>query len=211
MPEELSRNCFDVILQHDWSIEQCLLHIRVFFGGRTKSPCFVLSIHWLIKQTTNTYGNDFSRSYENRSNGKDDNDNNVQLKANTVEPPFAINSLKRPTQSHKRPPLLDTKIFPVKALICHRNTATFFALEFTTFRSIMYIFPATCRLFIILHVFLIMISLQDEEIGGFIIRQNVAGRPVSLFRFPPGTLLKSQTYTTVRVDTKSIFHSLSFV
>ena len=24
---------FDVILQHDWPIEQCLLHIRVFFGG----------------------------------------------------------------------------------------------------------------------------------------------------------------------------------
>ena len=67
MPEELARNCFDVILQHDWSIEQCLLHIRVFFGGKTKSPCFVLSIHWLIKQITNTYGNYFSRSYENRS------------------------------------------------------------------------------------------------------------------------------------------------
>ena len=50
MPEELSRNRFDVILQHDWSIEQCLLHIRVFFGGKTKSPCFVLFIHWLIKQ-----------------------------------------------------------------------------------------------------------------------------------------------------------------
>ena len=68
MPEELSRNCFDVILQHDWSIEQCLFHIRVFFGGKTKSPCFVLSIHWLIKQITNTYGNHFSRSYESRSN-----------------------------------------------------------------------------------------------------------------------------------------------
>ena len=67
MPEELSRNRFDVILQHDWSIEQCLLHIRVFFGGKTKSPCFVLFIHWLIKQITNTYGNHFSRSYENRS------------------------------------------------------------------------------------------------------------------------------------------------
>ena len=67
MPEELSRNCFDVILQHDWSSEQFLLHIRVFFGGKTKSPCFVLSIHWLIKQITNTYGHHFSRSYENRS------------------------------------------------------------------------------------------------------------------------------------------------
>ena len=43
---ELSRNqpilrC-DVILQHDWPIEQCLLHIRV---------------------VTNTYRNHFSRSY----------------------------------------------------------------------------------------------------------------------------------------------------
>ena len=67
MPEELSRNRFDVILQHDWSIEQCLLHIRVFFGGKTKSPCFVLFIHWLIKQITNTYRKHFSRKYENRS------------------------------------------------------------------------------------------------------------------------------------------------
>ena len=55
MPKELSRNhsilCFDVILQHDWPIEQWLLHIRVFFGGKTKSPCFDLFIHWLIKTT----------------------------------------------------------------------------------------------------------------------------------------------------------------
>ena len=50
MPEELSRNRFDVILQQDWPIEQCLLHIRVFFGGKTKSPCLVLFIHRLIKQ-----------------------------------------------------------------------------------------------------------------------------------------------------------------
>ena len=57
---------FDVILQHDWPIEQCLLHIRVFFGGKTKRPCFDLFIHWLIKQITNTYRNHFSRSYENR-------------------------------------------------------------------------------------------------------------------------------------------------
>ena len=42
-----------------------------FFGGKTKSPCFVLSIHWLIKQITNTYGNHFSRSYENRSKYKE--------------------------------------------------------------------------------------------------------------------------------------------
>ena len=68
---ELSRNQtilpFDVILQHDWPIEQCFLHIRVFFGGKTKRPCFDLLIHWLIKQITNTYRNHFSRSYRNRS------------------------------------------------------------------------------------------------------------------------------------------------
>ena len=68
---ELSRNQpilrFDVILQHHWPIEQCLLHIRIFFGGKTKRPCFDLFIHWLIKQITNTYRNLFSRSYENRS------------------------------------------------------------------------------------------------------------------------------------------------
>ena len=76
MPEELSRNRFDVILQHDWSIEQCLLHVRVFIGGKMKSPCFVLFIHCLIKQITNTYGNHFSRSFENRSNMS----NNVLLR-----------------------------------------------------------------------------------------------------------------------------------
>ena len=69
--KELSRNQpilrFDVILQHDWPIEQCPLHIRVFFGGKTKSPCFDLFIHWLMKQITNTYRNHFLRSYENRS------------------------------------------------------------------------------------------------------------------------------------------------
>ena len=72
MPEELCRNQsilrFDVKLQHDWPIEQSLLHTEVFFGGKTKSPCFDLFIHWLIKQITNTYRNHFSRSYENRSN-----------------------------------------------------------------------------------------------------------------------------------------------
>ena len=64
---ELSRNQsilrFEVILQHDWPKEQCPLHSRVFFGGETKRPCFDL----LIKQITNTYQNNFSRSYENRS------------------------------------------------------------------------------------------------------------------------------------------------
>ena len=59
---------FDVILQHDWPIQQCLVQwYRVFFGGKTKSPCFDLYIYWLIKQITNTCRNHFSRSYENRS------------------------------------------------------------------------------------------------------------------------------------------------
>ena len=57
---------FDVILQHDWPIEQCLLHIGVFYGGKTKRQCFDLFSHWLIKQMTNTYRNHFLRSYENR-------------------------------------------------------------------------------------------------------------------------------------------------
>ena len=48
-------------------IEQCLLHIRVFFGGKTKSLCFDLFMHWLIKQITNTYQNHFFMLYENRS------------------------------------------------------------------------------------------------------------------------------------------------
>ena len=68
---ELSRNQpilrFDVILQHDWPIEQCLLRVSVFFGRKTKRLCLDLFIHWLIKQITNTYRNYFSRSYENRS------------------------------------------------------------------------------------------------------------------------------------------------
>ena len=59
---------FDVILQRDWPIEQCILHIRVFFGGKTKKSCFDLFIYWLIKQITNAYRNYFSRLYENRSN-----------------------------------------------------------------------------------------------------------------------------------------------
>ena len=42
-------------------------HVRVFFGGKTKRPCFDLFIHWLMKQIRNTYRNHFSRSYENRS------------------------------------------------------------------------------------------------------------------------------------------------
>ena len=68
---ELSRNPLllrsDVMLQHHWPIEQCLLHIKVFFGGKTKRPCFDVFVHWLIKQITKTYRNHGSRSYENRS------------------------------------------------------------------------------------------------------------------------------------------------
>ena len=46
---------------HDWPIEQCLLHIRVFYAGKTKSPCSDLFIQWLIKQMMNTYRNHFVR------------------------------------------------------------------------------------------------------------------------------------------------------
>ena len=48
---------FDIILQHDW----------VFFRRKTKSPCFDLFIHGLIRQIENTYRNHFSRSYKIRS------------------------------------------------------------------------------------------------------------------------------------------------
>ena len=71
---ELSRNQsilrFDVILQHNWPIEQWVLHIRVFRWREKelKWPCFHLFIHWLIKQITKTYQNHFSRSYKNSSN-----------------------------------------------------------------------------------------------------------------------------------------------
>ena len=68
---ELSRNQpilrFDVKQQHDLPIEQCLPHIRGFFGRKMKRPCFNLFIHLLIKQITSTYRNHFSRSYENRA------------------------------------------------------------------------------------------------------------------------------------------------
>ena len=33
--------------------------IRVFFGGKTKSPCFDLFIYWLTKQIKNTYETTF--------------------------------------------------------------------------------------------------------------------------------------------------------
>ena len=54
MPQGLSRNQwilrYDIILQHDWPMEECLLHIRVFFGGKLKRLCFDLFIHSPIKQ-----------------------------------------------------------------------------------------------------------------------------------------------------------------
>ena len=60
---ELSRSQLmlriDLILQHDWPIEQCLLHIRVSLAGKRKVHVF---IHWLVKQITKTYRNYFSRS-----------------------------------------------------------------------------------------------------------------------------------------------------
>ena len=68
MPEkflEISWYYFDVILQNGWPIE--LLHIRVFFGRKKKSPCFDLFIRWLIKQITNTCWNHFPRSFKNPS------------------------------------------------------------------------------------------------------------------------------------------------
>ena len=67
----LSRNHplieFDVMLEYDWPVEQCFLHIRVFFGGKTKRPCVDLFIHWLIKQIKKTCRNHFPRSYKNCS------------------------------------------------------------------------------------------------------------------------------------------------
>ena len=53
MPEELSRNCFDVILQHDWSIEQCFLHIRVFLAGKRRVHVFFFST--LADKTNNEH------------------------------------------------------------------------------------------------------------------------------------------------------------
>ena len=70
---ELSRDQliirFDVILQQDQPIEQCpdSKLFRVFVGGKMKRSCFVLFIHWLRKQITNTNQNHFSRPYKNRS------------------------------------------------------------------------------------------------------------------------------------------------
>ncbi|XP_029190000.1 lamin-L(I)-like [Acropora millepora] len=40
-------------------------------------------------------------------------------------------------------------------------------------------------------------SFKDEEIGGYMIQQNVAGRPVTVFRFPPRTRLKALSHASV--------------
>ena len=60
---------FDVILQHNWPIEQCLLHVRFSLEERRRVHVLIFSSRrqWLIKQITNTYRHHFSRSYENRS------------------------------------------------------------------------------------------------------------------------------------------------
>ena len=54
---ELSRNQpilhFDVILQHDWPIEQCLLHVRVSLAGKRRGH--VLSFHPLADETKNEH------------------------------------------------------------------------------------------------------------------------------------------------------------
>ena len=71
MPENFLETNRYFALTSYWPIKQCLLHIRVFSGGKTKRLCFNLFIHWLIKQIgeiTNTYRNHLSRSYENHSN-----------------------------------------------------------------------------------------------------------------------------------------------
>ena len=39
------------------------IHIMVFFGGKTKSPCFELFIRWFIKQITNIYRNHFFQGH----------------------------------------------------------------------------------------------------------------------------------------------------
>lgn len=49
-----------------------------------------------------------------------------------------------------------------------------------------------------------LICSQDEEIGGFMIQQNVAGRPVTVFRFPPRTRLKALSHATVSIAITSL-------
>ena len=68
MPENfLEINWYLALTSYCNTIGQCLLYFRVFFGWKTKRPCFDLFIHWLIKKS-NTFQNHFSRSCENRSN-----------------------------------------------------------------------------------------------------------------------------------------------
>ena len=66
---EINRQWIDTSLRRHTATQLAnLLHIRVFFGRKTKRPCFDLYIYWLTKQIiTNTNWNHFSRSYENRS------------------------------------------------------------------------------------------------------------------------------------------------
>eukprot|EP00794_Sanderia_malayensis_P018175 gene18175-19989_t len=40
-------------------------------------------------------------------------------------------------------------------------------------------------------------AFLDEEIGSFMLQQNVGGKPVSIFRFPPRTRLKANAHITV--------------
>ena len=40
-------------------------------------------------------------------------------------------------------------------------------------------------------------SIKDEDIGSYIIQQNVRGKPVSVFRFPPRTKMRASTNITV--------------
>ena len=66
---ELSRNLlilrFDFILQHNWPIEQCLLHIRVW---RENEESMFSSLNPLADKINNEHlTKPFSRLYENRS------------------------------------------------------------------------------------------------------------------------------------------------
>ncbi|CAB3977920.1 lamin-L(I)-like isoform X1 [Paramuricea clavata] len=40
-------------------------------------------------------------------------------------------------------------------------------------------------------------TFQDDEIGGYMIQQNISGSPVTVFRFPPRTKLKANSHVTV--------------
>ena len=68
---ELSRNRSilrsDVILQHDWSIEQCLHHIRVSLAGKRRVNVLIFSLIGWWNGWRTLHRNHFSKSYENRS------------------------------------------------------------------------------------------------------------------------------------------------